>query len=350
MVDEPLTWRTVQTPHDRPRPLASTGTKGIMTSTRTTSTRRRALLAASAVGLLAVTTACSSVDDGGGNDAGGGESSGGGTLAELQDAGSITVGFAGEEPYSYQDDSGELTGAAVALNEAIYGELGIDTVEGTLTEWNSLIPGLTADRFDSISAGMSILPERCEQAAFSEPEIMYTTAFLVPEGNPENLTDWQSAVDADINLAVMSGAIEARYAEDTDVQTTQVGSPQDGLDAVTSGRADAFALTGISLRALAENTDAPVEATESFVAVIDGVPQVGAGATVFRDEDSELLEAYNEELASIVSDEERYMEILGPFGFTEAERPVEGLTAEMLCEGDLEAIADELGSELGLDA
>ncbi len=320
-----------------------------MTSTRITAPRRRALLAASAVGLLAVTTACSSVDDGG-NGSGGDDTAGGGTLSELQDSGSITVGFAGEEPYSFQDDSGELTGAAVALNEAIYGELGIDTVEGTLTEWNSLIPGLNADRFDSISAGMSILPERCEEASFSEPEIMYTTAFLVPEGNPQNLTDWQSAVDADINLAVMSGAIEAGYADETDVQTTQVGSPQDGLDAVTSGRADAFALTGISLRALAENTDAPVEATESFVAVIDGVPQVGAGATVFRDEDSELLEAYNEELASIVSDEERYMESLGPFGFTEAERPVEGLTAEMLCEGDLEAIADELGSELGLDA
>lgn len=319
-----------------------------MTSTRTTPNRRRALLAASAVGLLAVTTACSSVDDGGENGSGG--DTDGGTLAQLQDSGTITVGFAGEEPYSFQDDSGELTGAAVALNEAIYGELGIDTVEGTLTEWNSLIPGLNADRFDSISAGMSILPERCEQAAFSEPEIMYTTAFLVPEGNPQNLTDWQSAVDADINLAVMSGAIEAGYAEETDVQTTQVGSPQDGLDAVTSGRADAFALTGISLRALAENTDAPVEATDAFVAVIDGVPQIGAGATVFRDEDTELLEAYNEELESIVSDPERYAEILGPFGFTEAERPVEGLTAEMLCEGDLEAIADELGSELGLDA
>ncbi|MFB8230132.1 transporter substrate-binding domain-containing protein [Cellulosimicrobium sp. NPDC055967] len=314
-----------------------------MSSTRTTPYRRRALLGAGAAVLLTATAACSSVDGGSG-----GATGDGGLLADLQDAGTITVGFAGEEPYSFQDASGELTGAAVALNEAVYGELGIDTVEGTLTEWNALIPGLNADRFDSISAGMSILPERCEQAAFSEPEIMYTTAFLVPEGNPKNLTDWQSAVDAGVNLAVMSGAIEAGYAEKTDVRTTQVGSPQDGLDAVVSGRADAFALTGISLRALAESADAPVEATESFVAVIDGVPQIGAGATVFRAGDTDLLDAYNEQLAEIVSDPQRYEDVLGPFGFTEAERPVEGLTAEMLCEGDLEKIADELGPELGL--
>ncbi|MFV2144822.1 MULTISPECIES: transporter substrate-binding domain-containing protein [Isoptericola] len=311
-----------------------------MQSIRTTN-RRRALLAAGSVLALTALTACSSTD--GGGSGGNGDEGGDSTLAQLQEAGSITVGFAGEEPYSFEDDSGELTGAAVALNEAVYSELGIDTVEGTLTEWGSLIPNLTAGRVDSISAGMSILPERCEQAAFSEPEIMYTTAFLVPEGNPDGLSDWQSVEGTDLEIAVMSGAIEAGYAEETDVSTLEVGSPQDGLDAVDSGRADAFALTGISLRALAENTDAAVEATEAFTAVIDGVAQVGAGSTVFRQEDTELLAAYNEQAATIIGDPDRYAEVLGEFGFTEAERPPEGLTAEMLCEGDLEAINDELG-------
>jgi polar amino acid transport system substrate-binding protein len=301
-----------------------------------TSTGRRVALAAGSALALTAITACTSVDSGGGDQ-----------LAQLQDAGSITVGFAGEEPYSFTDNSGELTGAAVALNREIYGELGIDQVDGVLTEWNNLIPGLTADRFDSISAGMSILPDRCANASFSDPEIMYTTAFLVPTGNPDRLGDWQSAVDGKVKLAVMNGAIEAGYAEQTGVETVQVGSPQDGLDAVVAGRADAFALTGISVRALAERSDAPVEATDSFVAVINGVPQVGAGATVFRKQDTDLLDAYNGKLREIVSDPARYAEILGPFGFTEAERPVEGLTTEMLCEGDLEKIAAELGPELG---
>lgn len=309
-----------------------------MSSTRTTSGRRAALATGSALALLAV-SGCSSTGSSGAP---------GDLLAELQDSGAITVGFAGEEPYSFTDDGGALSGAAVALNREIYGQLGIDRVDGVLTDWNNLIPGLTADRFDSISAGMSILPDRCANAAFSEPEIMYTTAFLVPTGNPDALDDWQSAVDAGVKLAVMNGAIEAGYAEQTGIETIQVGSPQDGLDAVVAGRADAFALTGISLRALDARSDAPVEATDSFVAVIDGVPQVGAGGTVFRQGDTALLEAYNDKLAEIVSDPQKYQDILGPFGFTEAERPVAGLTAEMLCEGDLEKIAAELGPELGL--
>ena len=49
------------------------------------------------------------------------------------------------------------------------------------------------------------------------------------------------------------------------------------------------------------NPDAPVEVTDTFVAVIDGVEQYGAGATVFRPEDTELRDAYNEHLADIVA-------------------------------------------------
>ncbi|MFC8600191.1 MULTISPECIES: transporter substrate-binding domain-containing protein [unclassified Isoptericola] len=312
-----------------------------MSSTRTTK-RRRAFLAAGSVLTLTALVACSRTEPGTGAPAG--ESD---TLAGLQDEGSITVAFNGEKPYSFEGDDGELDGATVALDKKIFGELGIDTVEGTFTEWNSLIPGLNADRYDAVSAGMSILPERCEQAAFAEPTIMYTTAFLVPKGNPDKLSDWQSVEGSGLTLAVTSGAIEAGYAEKTGVKTIEVGSPQDGLDAVTTGRADAFTLTGISLRALAESTDKPVEVTDAFVATIDGEPQIGAGSEVFRKNDSSLLDAYNEKLKPILADKDAWLDVMGPYGFTEAEYPPPGLTAEMLCDpdADLKKIADEIGLE-----
>jgi polar amino acid transport system substrate-binding protein len=300
-------------------------------------TRKGALVAAFAAGALAL-SACGSDD--GGNGGGEGEA-GGNTLEEAREAGSITVGFAGEEPYSFTDEDGELTGATIALHKEIFANLGIDEVEGVLVDWDALIPGLNAGRFDAISAGMSILPERCEQASFGDPEIMYTTAFLVPEGNPDDLQSMQDVAESDVTFAAMSGAIEQGYADQLGIETMIVQSPQDGLDAVVSGRADVYALTGISLRAMAENNaDAPVEVTDSFVAVVDGVEQVGAGATVFRDGDEELREAYNEELAKIVGDQAEYERVLGPFGFTDAERPPEDITTEMLCAGELPTADD----------
>lgn len=255
-------------------------------------------------------------------------------LETLQERGSVTVGFAGEAPYSFMED-GELTGATVALHREIFGNLGIDTIDGVNADFGALIPGLQANRFDVVSAGMSILPERCAQAAFSEPEFNYTTALMVDEGNPLDLTDMQSVLDRGARLVTMTGAIESDYASELGIDSTQVATPQDGMDAVTSGRADVFALTAISLNWMANNNpDAPVEVTESFVAEINGVPQVGAGGTVFRTNDQELLDAYNEELAKIISDPEKYLEIVGEFGFTAEELPDPGLTTADLCAGE----------------
>lgn len=254
-------------------------------------------------------------------------------LQELKDKGVVTVGFAGEAPYSFEQD-GNLTGATVALHREIFGNLGIETVEGVNADFGSLIPGLQANRFDVVSAGMSILPQRCEQAAFGDPEFNYTTALMVTQGNPKGLKDMQSVKDSGARLATMTGAVESDYAESLGIESTQVATPQDGMDAVTSGRADVFALTAISLNWMkTNNPGAPVDVTESFVANIDGKPQVGAGATVFRTDDKELLEAYNAELAKITSDPQKYLDLVGEFGFTEEELPDPNLTTAQLCEG-----------------
>src|SRR5690625_827217 len=125
-------------------------------------------------------------------------------------------------------------------------------------------------------------------------------------GNADNLVDMTSCVDTDLTVATMTGAIETDYAAQLGLNSIEVGGPQDGLDAINSGNADAFALTGISLNWMAENSNVDVEVTDTFVQEIDGVLQYGAGGTVFRDEDTSLLDAYNEVLAEIVARSEEH--------------------------------------------
>lgn len=292
---------------------------------------KRAAIAAGAVLALGL-TACAG--GGGGGDTATDE---GGTLQKLQDAGTITVAVADERPYSWVE-GGEPKGATIAMHKEIFSNLGIDDIEVVQVDWNSLIPGLNAGRFDVVSAGMSILPDRCKQAAFSDPEIMYTTTLMVPEGNPQNLTDLDSVKEAgNVNLAVLAGGIEAGYADSLGINVQTVPDAQTGMDTVANGRADAFAMTAISLNWMVENNpDAGVETTEAFVQVIDGVEQVGAGATVFRKDDSDLLKAYNEELAKITGDDSSYLDLVGEFGFTAENLPPADLTTELLCSGDLD--------------
>jgi polar amino acid transport system substrate-binding protein len=320
----------MSTPNHEPTPTAGVRRPGF---------RRNRLMG---LGLLSVSALLLTACGGGGGSEGDGDSTAaaGNTLERLQEEGTITVGIAGEVPYSYLEN-GEPAGATVAMHEKIFADMGIENVEAELVEWNSLIPGLTAGRFDAVSAGMSILPDRCAQAAFSDPEIMYTTTLMVAEGNPKNLTDLDSVkekIDSgeNINLAVLAGGIEAGYAESLGLKVQSVPDAQTGMDTVANGRADAFAMTAISLNTLAEkNPDAGVETTEAFVQVIDGVEQIGAGATVFRKEDTELVEAYNEALASVTASEESYLAVVGDYGFTAENLPPKDLTTEQLCSGDL---------------
>lgn len=297
-------------------------------------------LAAAGVLLLGL-TACAGNGAGGdganGDNGGDDAATGTNTLEQLQEAGTITLAIADERPYSWVE-GGEPTGATIAMHEEIFGALGIENIEVVEVDWNSLIPGLQAGRFDAVSAGMSILPERCAQASFSDPEIMYTTSLLVEAGNPKGLNNLDDVVAADdVTLAVLSGGIEEGYAQSLGISNiTQVDNAQAGMEIVQSGRADAFAMTGISLNWMVDNSNnTDVEATQPFVQVIDGVEQIGAGSTVFRTEDTELLAAYNDELAKITGDVDLYLSLVGEYGFTEENLPPADLTTEQLCAGDL---------------
>ncbi|MGO3325061.1 ectoine/hydroxyectoine ABC transporter substrate-binding protein EhuB [Gordonia sp. (in: high G+C Gram-positive bacteria)] len=257
------------------------------------------------------------------------------TLASLRDAGTVTVAYADEAPYSFDKD-GEVTGATIALHREVFKRLGVDEVKGVKTDWAGLIPGLNAKRYDLVSAGMSITPERCGQAAFSVPEINYTTALMVKPGNPKNLSDMNSIKSSGAQMAAITGAIEANYADELAIPNPMlVKDQQSGIDAVTSGRADTFALTAVSLNYAKENNPGlDVEVTKPFIAVINGKEQNPAGATVFRKDDTELRDAYNTEVKKILSDKAEYMRILGPFGFTEENIPDPSLTTEQLCAGE----------------
>src|SRR5690606_11279752 len=136
------------------------------------------------------------------------------TLDRMRQRGVARVGFANEAPYAYLDpESRRLTGEAPEVARVILTRLGVDRVEGVLTEFGALIPGLKAGRFDLIAAGMYITPERCREVAFSNPTYSIGEALVVRAGNPRSLHSYADiAASPDATLGVVTGAIQRRYA------------------------------------------------------------------------------------------------------------------------------------------
>ena len=146
------------------------------------------------------------------------------TLERAKADGYIRVGFANEAPFGFATPDGKLTGEAPEVAKAVLAKMGIAQVDGVLTEFGSLIPGLKAGRFDIIAAGMFINPKRCAEINFSEPSYGIGQAMLVKEGNPKAIKDYSSFKDnADLKLAVMAGAVEGGYAKDAGVATLNIG-------------------------------------------------------------------------------------------------------------------------------
>lgn len=290
------------------------------------------------VGLIAVLAACgsSSDSDEAGSDEGK-ETEETGLLEELQEKGTVKVGFANEKPYAYEED-GELKGAAVEIAIQVLNNLGIENVEGQLSDFGNLVPGLSAGKFDIITAGMAITPDRCDNVAFGEPEITYGEGLIVAEGNPLDLTSYKDVADnPDVTIAVMSGATEIDFLLREGVDDSQIMRVPDipaSFSAVESGRADATTGTEMTIKmALESANNDELEFVENFEQPdIEGNPSYGAAA--FRLDDNEFREAYNAELQKLKENDE-----IGPLieksGFSAEMNVVDlNLTTESICSGE----------------
>lgn len=277
-----------------------------------------AVLGASVAGWA---TGCSSVA------AGGPASGAASNLLELaKTQGFIRVGIANEPPYTQVDADGTVTGCEPDVLRAVCKRLGIDEVQGIITPYESMIPGLNANRWDVIAAGLFMKESRCAQVLYSEPVIVSTESFATPKGNPKGITSVAAILaDPSLRIAVLPGGFEEGVLKTANVPASQqvkINDGRSGLEALKANRADAFMLPTLSLQALAAD-DSSFDISEP----LDDAPRTGSGAA-FRQADSAFHEAYNKELEAFKATPE-FAGILTKWGFDAS--VVEGVTAQELC-------------------
>src|SRR5665647_771083 len=145
------------------------------------------------------------------------------TLDTAKEKGYVVVGFANEKPYAYQTPDGKLTGEAVEVARTILKNMGINEMKGELTEFASLIPGLKAKRYDVITAGMFINPDRAKEVDFANPEYRIGEGMAVKKGNPLNLHSYKDIeANSDAKIAVPGGGIEYDYLLKSGVALKQI--------------------------------------------------------------------------------------------------------------------------------
>jgi len=255
------------------------------------------------------------------------------TLERVKKQGYIRVGFANEAPYSYATSSGKLTGESPSVFKHVMKNLGVDEVDGVLTEWGSLIPGLKAGRFDAIVASMYVTPKRCEQIIFANPTYGIGEAFIVKNGNPDGINTYADAIRTGKKIAFIAGTAEIEHAKLAGLSRDQrlvVPDFASAVAAVRAGRASAGAFTSLTAKDLASKDDT-VERAMPFTFMHEGKKYKGEGSFGFRKEDTTLRDAVNAELAKFIGTPE-HLAMIKAFGFDKSNLPEK--TAAQHCAGE----------------
>lgn len=158
-------------------------------------------------------------------------------LTAIKDKGTILIGTEGTyAPFTYHDETGALVGYDVEIAEAVAEKLGVK-VEFVETNWDSLIAGLDAKRYDAVFNQVGITPERQEKYDFSTPYTVTRAALIVASDNDtitsfEDLKGKNAAQSLTSNYATLSESYGATI-------TSTDGLFSKAIELIETGRADA---------------------------------------------------------------------------------------------------------------
>jgi len=142
--------------------------------------KRRALLTLAASTLLLAACSQSTTDETASN-ADSTTEGGSELLQRINNGGTINVGTEGTyPPFTYHDQSGELTGYDVEVTRAVADKLGVD-VEFKETQWDAMLAGLDSKRFDMVANQVSLTtPERQAKYDIASPYSWSGAVVLAP--------------------------------------------------------------------------------------------------------------------------------------------------------------------------
>jgi polar amino acid transport system substrate-binding protein len=198
-------------------------------------------------------------------------------------------------PFNMKNTKGELVGFDVDIAKALCEQMKADC-EIVAQDWDGIIPGLLAKKYDAIIASMSITPERQKKVSFTDPYYSNYLRFIAKKNS--GLTISKSGLKGK-RLGAQRATISAQYLEDNYRKTAKV-KVYDTQEAtfldLKAGRLDAVlvdAYPGYNWLTKAENNE-----FDHVGDTIDINDKIGIAV---RKGDKALIKKFNKALKEIIA-------------------------------------------------
>ena len=226
---------------------------------------------------------------------GGSQEESGDLLSRIKDRGELVVAMEGTwAPWTYHDESDALAGYDVEVSAAIAEKLGV-SVRFEEGEFDGLLAGLEAGRYDIMVNGVDIDEDRKEKYDFSVPYAYNRTVVIV------RADDDRIQAMEDLDGMTTANTLQSTY-EAVGRQYGATVTPVDDfiqtIELLTSGRIDATLNAEVSYYDyLAQHPDAPIK-----IACIDPVSTQVAIPMRKGGESGELKAAIDKALDELAED------------------------------------------------
>ncbi len=221
--------------------------------------------------------------------------SSGDQLERIRESGVITIAMEGTwAPWTYHDGTDRLVGFDTEIGEAVASKLGVRAqfAEG---EWDGLLAGLDAGRYDIMINGVDITEERAAKYDFSTPYAYNRTAVITKSDNTSI-----SRME-DLKGKKTANTISSTYAEIAEKYGATVSGVDDfvqTMELLNTGRIDATLNAEVSYYDYMKiHPDAPFK-----IACIDYTTTSVAIPMRKGDDSASLREAVNKALEELRED------------------------------------------------
>ena len=236
---------------------------------------------------LAAALACMSLTACGGS-SGSDNSGSGDAAAENGESKTIVVATSPDFPPFESLENNEIVGIEVDIMDLIAQDLGM-AVKYEQMDFDSVIPGVQAGKFDVGMSGITITEDRQKNCDFTNPYFMASQAIVVTPDSPVTCK-------ADLEgkkVSVQTGTTAEEYCMDNGYEVLAFTANNDAASALTTGKVDAWVV---------DNEVAVALAAQQGLTVLDEAMTSEPYAFAFAKGSDELVQSFNESLKKLMDD------------------------------------------------
>lgn len=218
----------------------------------------------------------------------------GSTLADVQKAGELVIATSPDFPPFESLNGTEVEGIEIEIMEIICEKLGVE-LKIEQMNFDSVLPGVQAGKYDVGVSGISVTPDREKNTLFTDPYCLAAQAIVVT-------ADSEIAGKADLadkKIAVQTATTAEAFCLGEGYSISSYENNADAETALVTGKVDAWVIDDLTAAEMVAVYNAE---NENGLVILDEAMTTEPYAFAFSFGSEDLVEEINKILAEIVSD------------------------------------------------